>query len=925
MTRDRIVGTGSTALAFDARLVGDKPVVKALIAVTGELADLPPGGGMIAVEIEGDRASTRVAVSATSAYAVFGAVVHRDGDVVTLDRSGLVAATTDPARATGGKAPVHGRFRMDLTASGQLAPTQLLAVRGAMDGYNVRFKDLKVSAIHGSIDATGLPARPVGTAKLRMADLVYGTTQLGALGIAAVNRDDGKLAVSVRSQPKFAPWMIDADALVTLGETVVVELGKHRVRGAGEDWTGAGGRVTVAPGRIELSELRSKSAKGTLAVAGSFDRRSGDLVAHLDSHGALGSFNPLYQGDVDAVLDVTRRRNEWGGKVAISANAVALDPRSLKLDGTLAIELRGRQLGVDAAISTQRAGAAKLALAIETPNDITDVAAWRHLGRSAIRQARVSLDAVDLKLVSELAKQDGISGSVHGALEFSATETGGAIEVKGLKVPQIRGTDGVNATLRVAADGPYGIAPTLTATIKEVGAVEIAARVAVPEHLFDPGAWQALGANALRGATVRVEEIAVDPGMLQRFGIISTLRGRVAMNAAVGEGARTVKLAADVRQLRGEAIAQPLDVHLVSWLDERTASTTVAVTNNGTTLLTAKGNLKLALAELIADPRALSRAPLEFEVAIPKIAASKALATLGRREITAGTLTGKIVVGGSIAHPTVKAALLAVNLQVPPGPGNTPVQHVEKLTVMGEWDGMAGTVRVDGVQRGGGSVNVVAKVDLDKLAESTVSILAKKFDLAPVLAFAPGPAGGAAGRLDANLMATGLDPRRMKLVGFLHLANARIPLAPNLGTLRRAEIDVRISENKLDVKIDGKLGPGSVKIAGSAAIEANAPTGGEATITLRSVSPIGAVEPRVDADITAKVKRENGRWNADVVVVRGKVIVPNDRSGDALDLIGAPDDMVFAAEQHTAATPKKLAPPSDPVIVAKITINPVYV
>ena len=57
----------------------------------------------------------------------------------------------------------------------------------------------------------------------------------------------------MRSQPKPAPWRVDLDALVTTGDTIVVDLQRHFVRAAGgSTWTGNTGRVTISPRKIEL-------------------------------------------------------------------------------------------------------------------------------------------------------------------------------------------------------------------------------------------------------------------------------------------------------------------------------------------------------------------------------------------------------------------------------------------------------------------------------------------------------------------------------------------------------------------------------------------------------------------------------------------------------------------------------------------------
>ncbi len=78
-----------------------------------------------------------------------------------------------------------------------------------------------------------------------------------------------------------------------------------------------------------------------------------------------------------------------------------------------------------------------------------------------------------------------------------------------------------------------------------------------------------------------------------------------------------------------------------------------------------------------------------------------------------------------------------------------------------------------------------------------------------------------------------------------------------------------------------------MKAAGSIGLIGAAPTGGDLTLTLRKVSPIGAVEPVIDADVTAKLRKGQDRWIADVTVQNGSIVVPKGR-GEKLKPIGPP-------------------------------------
>ncbi len=91
-------------------------------------------------------------------------------------------------------------------------------------------------------------------------------------------------------------------------------------------------------------------------------------------------------------------------------------------------------------------------------------------------------------------------------------------------------------------------------------------------------------------------------------------------------------------------------------------------------------------------------------------------------------------------------------------------------------------------------------------------------------------------------------------------------------------------------------------------------------MTLRKVSPIGVVEPVIDADLTIKLRREDLKWLADIDVRNGKVVVPK-RHGEALAPAGAPPDMVFITGKRITRRPKEKAPPAKPTLIANIRIN----
>src|SRR4029078_5793780 len=128
-------------------------------------------------------------------------------DAITLEHGHVVAHTTDPARASNGKEPVHGALHIDLTAAGALAPAPSLAVTGGITGKRLRVKDLSVETLKVAIDARRLPNRPLGKATVRASDIARQDMYLRELSVDAADRPDGKIAVAVRTRPKQDPWL----------------------------------------------------------------------------------------------------------------------------------------------------------------------------------------------------------------------------------------------------------------------------------------------------------------------------------------------------------------------------------------------------------------------------------------------------------------------------------------------------------------------------------------------------------------------------------------------------------------------------------------------------------------------------------------------------------------------------------------------
>lgn len=935
LSQGKLDGHAGGVVMFDVRPgePGQLPVASGVVTAWGDLAAVPGAHAAIAFSTGGADARTVIGLSAPSLRAAVSAELTKVGDAITLERSQVIASTSSPAKATGGKAPVHGTLSINATARGPLAPTTSLAVVGRVQGRRLRAEGVSVGSLDLAIDARQLPNQPIGRVELTLVDLVRDRMQLGRLELTAANRPDGMIQVAVRSRPQQNPWLFDLDALVKppgVGDTITVDVQRHHIRAANAGtWRGTTGRLVIDPDKIVLRDLRSASASGKLAIAGSFvraGRAAGDLIAKVDATNlTLDNFSTGFRGTVDAHVDVSRTNNRWAGAVDLSAKGLSADPSALTFDVDTRISARADQLLVDGKISALRLGSASFVLDVDAPKDITNVAHWTHLHREVIRTGRLSLEGIDLARVAELAGQKGrLSGRLDGDLHLSPTSTGGTVKVRDLVSPELRGIGPIDADLQMVQSGPDELMPTLTGAVEGLGRFRATARFAIPDHLFDLAAWQALGPDAMKGANIRVEDVMIEPGLLDRFGFTTPLRGRASLAAEISAAMRSAQVAVDVQELRGGPLAQPVNAHAAIAIDDQAANLTVAIKAGGVTLFDLRGRVPVGLDQLRTDPRAALTAPLAITGSVPPTPAAVMLRVFGRTQMTGGTVFGKVEVTGTVRDPRMTAKLVGTHLQAPSRVYARPVKRIENVTVNASWDGTTANVRIDGYQRDG-SLQVVATASPEALDQGTVTISARAFDLVPLLVFAPGPVGSAAGRLDAEMTVRGLDPGTARLVGKLHIRDGRMPIAPQIGTMRRADIDVVASERELKVAVVGRIGAGDVKLTGAVALVRARPTSGEAKIILRGVSPIGGVEPVIDADIDVKLEREGTLWKADVAVRKGLIVVPKGRS-DPLKPVGAPSDMVFATTGKPLTTPAEdKATPTAPGLIARVRIYTLFI
>ncbi len=917
LTRGEIDGHGGALVAFDIDgndAASEFPSANAMINVWGKVGTAPTTHAVIAVVAGGDRvAATVSATSDTGLRAAADAAIRKHGDRITLEHSTVIASTGDARRASQGLVPVGGAIDAKINASGALAPRMDLAVNGHANGRRLRVSGVTAQSFKFRVDARHVPSNPVGTARLEAANVQRGAMSFRKLTVAAGNRPDGKLQVSVRTQPKPSPWLVDVDALITTGDTMTVDLQRHFVRAAGGSvWKGDSGTLVVTPREVTLTGFTSHSGDGKISADATFvraGRNAGDLTAKLDANIDLTNFQKMYRGKIVAHVDVARTRGKLVGTIDAKATALAFNPvMPGTFDATLKVDAKAGQFLAHLDVGTPTAGQARVDLDVNAPADVADAKAWRKLGRDSIRKAELTLKGVDLEEAAKLVGAEPMKGTIDGQIKLTPNQVGGDISVRGVELRQTKDLGTIEADIHVSDAGNGELKTSVIARLKPTagavtardvtndGAARFLAEVrfATPDKLFDMAAWDRLGARAFKGGSVKAERLAFQPGTLERFGIVSDMRGELAVGAELEEGMKTARFALNVYNLRGGVFAEPIVVNISGVLDDKSTRVIASVVGKNVTLLRVSVKLPMTLDEIRRNPAAAKAAPIAATATIDRVPAKVLMNVLGTSQITGGVLDGKIEIGGTVARPTMVTQIVARDVTVPKESGRQ-TQGIKLLTIDASWDGTAGKVAIDGVQTGAGKLKIRATGSPSDLGAATAHLEAAKLDIAPLVAFMPGPAGALGGELNANFTLRGADPRTADLSGKLHITNGRIPLAPAVGTLFKGDLKLAVHNRVLDLDLSGKLGRGDIRLQANAPFEGATPKGGKLTLTLRKVQLIGTTEPIITGVVTADIARVDEVWRADVLVNRVNIKVPKTK-GTKLSPVGAPKDLVYGGE-----------------------------
>jgi hypothetical protein len=460
--------------------------------------------------------------------------------------------------------------------------------------------------------------------------------------------------------------------------------------------------------------------------------------------------------------------------------------------------------------------------------------------------------------------------------------------------------DGDDQTIAVRAHGRIG----------ELASPTAVAHLVLPAHPFDPSAWAALGRSVLGDASVRVTDVVLDPDALARLGLSTELRGRLDASIEVGPGATTGSITADVRGLHGGRLVRELDVHATGGFD-RTGIRGDAVVHVGSTRL-----VELAATSPLAVERwqELRGASFAATASVSDVPVREALSVLGRDDVAAGTASANIEVGGTFDRPTVHGRITTRGVAARSSGSGRPAPVLDELVAVAALEDNTGKLELTGREASGGTLRATASGRPSQPSTLVAKLDAGRFDLAPIAAFLPGPLGAARGVLDGSVALRGED----EATGALRIHDARIPLASAIGTLRRAELEVTAKAgHRLAVSVDGRLGAGDVRGNATLTLDGVLPDKVEASLTVRHVSPIGAIEPVVDANASAHLERHGRRWTGTAQIRDGNVAIP--MPGTPLLPAGTPGDISFVGETpHVAMSHRG---PSDPWLVLDVHLG----
>ncbi|HEV7554730.1 MAG TPA: translocation/assembly module TamB domain-containing protein, partial [Kofleriaceae bacterium] len=924
-------GRGDVTAAF---VVTDKTSldVRGMVKVIGEVDHIPASELMVAGNLVGDKGSVfAIGRGAGHAAMAVSASLARKGSALSLAQSSVVASVDDPVAASGGLAPVKGTATVRFNASGTLTPiVHLQVTNGTVSGKRLAFDDYTVASLDGRFEAKHIPSEIAAIGDVTLDGVAQAGKLLGKVSVRGANRVDGTIDITATARPAMAQLTAQVDAAITHGvDAITIALNRHTITGDnGVVWSGRGGKVVIDNKAIAITGIRSENAGGAITASANVDRATKILTASVGATSIPMSLVDLtYRGVVAGTAKLVRNGRSITGTATLDGTGIAVIPDAPPVDTSLTIDI-GRKVEIHARATNPDLGTAKLASTIKPPADLTDVVAWQHLQRTAIESAELTLEHVDAKVVAtRFANNDRVSGIIDSQLAIAGLDTHGSIAVTGVAAGRAGSVD-ATVTITPGSDGDVHAATKLT--IAGIGEGTVDTELGLPDHLFDPAAWQALGNNALRSAAVRVAELVIDDAKLAKLGIDTPYRGRVAAKVDIAAGLSRIDVALDGTDIHGGTLAKPIELHATTTLDHAGTTGQLVVRAAHTDLVTARASLPVTTDRMLAIGKdELLVTPLSGTImfgsdAVPSVSVPEMLAVIGRTEATAGRLDGEIAISGTVGTPIADAPALTVrDLAVVARVPDRPPPRLEHLSINAHWGGSSGRIEASGTESNGGTLTIKASGRPDLPSTFIGSLGIEKFDLSPLAVLLPTRLLGAAGILKANVDVHG-DPRTTPITGTIHLGDGRLPIAATVGTLRSATVDITLEPKDIKIVADGKIGAGTIHIDGTATGDGTQLVDhATAKVKLRKFSPIGSIEPMIDGDLDVVLNKIGSVWNGSATVSHASVTV-TPKSGDKLLAISVPSDLHL---DGTAAKPTAISfgnhhAVDRPFLLFEIDINP---
>lgn len=911
--RGTLVASGAVVLA-EGELTVEVGRNAPAVGTTGSAGNAIRGHAIVAVDGTKDHASVLVvgAGAGDSRLGIIGGV-RRDGDDVFIERTLVGATTLDPAAASGGLAPVKGALVIDGFVEG---PRDRLVVGGTVRGSRIVFEDKRVATLGARLALTITPGpgrREVrGTVHADVGGVVNAGMPIGSFTVDAKARNDGKIEVSGQARLAMAPVVVDASAMVTMGNIIEVTLGPHRVRAEKGELRGNGGTVSISDQEIVIRGVQTAlvgGGKGTMTVDATIGKLTNDIVANVVARDIPASLvDPAYRGTASADLAISRRAMKWSGGGNVVVRQFSLTAETLPVDAEAKVSVDGRRVTLDGHVANKTVGGARIAVEVDGPVDLTDAQAWMRLKRGDLNSVTIGVERLDLAALTDFR----VAGTADGTLVMTAGVPSGSLVIR--DVPTPAGMVDADVTLSLTDIGFVDV--IAKAKVGTLGGADAEIRLQIPDRVFDPAAWKALGTGVVHRATVRTTDVAFDGRLLARFGIDAPYAGRANAEILVGTGGSSVDVTATVRGVHGGMIKRNLDVAVTARVDDQGTNATVRVTSGTLMLLDLPdAHSPVTLAAWVAGPRAQLGSRISGTMTIPRLPVRELLAVLGRVDVLQGSIEGKVVIGGTVAVPTATASVDLLAVRVKPRLVSKPPPMLTALHLDASWDGKAGKVHLTASEENKGSMVIDASGRPDQLASVKATMKIAKFDIAPLAVFLPGPLVGASGKLEADLTIKRIDPSLGSVTGFLHLIGGRVPIAPIVGTLRAADIRIDLDDGGVTAKLDGKIGGGTIKVEVTTTDLVNAKVFADIT----KFSPIVALAPIINGRVTGNLKREGRTWVGDLQVSRASIAVP-EQAGNALLDAATPEDLIFV--DRPIPLPKRAArAPQRPFVIANVTIQ----